>query len=115
MPKLRCDHLLVSPGNGVVSSKRWEAVCDGIEDYARLALLREKLANRRTAAQAEEVAAAKRLRGEDAAGVGGVCVLEHGHTFIRPGDVAKRRAVADPRWNDIQRRRRERAHLLEAL
>lgn len=115
VPKLRYDYLLVYPGNGVVSSKRWEAVRDGIEDYGMLALLREKLANRSASAKAEDVAAAEKLLGEEAARVGGFCVLDHGNTFIRPGDAAKARAVADQRWQEIQRLRRAMARLLEAL
>jgi outer membrane protein assembly factor BamB len=115
VPKLRYDYLLVYPGDGVVSSKRWEAVRDGIEDYSMLALLRQKLEARNAPAKADDVAAVERLLGEEASHVGGFCVMEHGNTLIRPDDLAKRRSVADQRWNEIQRLRRELGRLLEAL
>jgi len=115
VPKLRYDYLLVYPGNGVVSSKRWEAVRDGIEDYALLALLRQKLQDKKSSARPEDVAAAERLLGEEAARVGGFCVLDHANTFIQPGDLTKKRSLADQRWNEIQRLRREVGRLLQAL
>jgi len=115
VPKLRYDYLLVYPGNGVVSSKRWEAVRDGIEDYAMLALLRQKLQAGKTSAKAEDIAAAERLLGEEASRVGGFCTSDNPNAFIQPGDVEKKRRVADQRWNEIQRLRRELGRLLPAL
>ncbi|MCA9437584.1 MAG: DUF4091 domain-containing protein, partial [Candidatus Omnitrophica bacterium] len=38
------DYLLVYPGDGVVTSRRWESVRDGIEDLRAVSLLKKKLA-----------------------------------------------------------------------
>jgi outer membrane protein assembly factor BamB len=115
VPKLRYDYLLVYPGNGVVSSKRWEAVRDGIEDYGMLRLLSQKLAARNAAAKADDVAAANRLLGEEAALVGGFCTVEDDSALLSPGDLPKRRSIEDQRWSTLQRLRRELARLLAAL
>ena len=115
VPSLRYDYLLVYPGNGVVSSKRWEAVRDGIEDYAMIELLSQRLKANTASAKAEDVAAAKRLLGEEASRVGGFCTIEHYSALMDPGDLAKRRRVEDQRWRDIQQIRRELARLLGTL
>jgi hypothetical protein len=115
VPKLRYDYLLVYPGNGVVSSKRWEAVRDGIEDYGMLALLRQRLQANHPSAKAEDVAAAKRLLGEQAARVGSFCTLEDDTALKDAATFDKRRSTEDERWRDIQQLRREIARLLGAL
>jgi len=112
VPKLRYDYLLVYPGHGVVSSKRWEAVRDGIEDYGMLTLLRQKLDSAKASAKADEVAAAKRLLGEEVALVASFCSLEDDRA---PMAIAQRRKIEDQRWSDLQRLRRELARLLSAL
>lgn len=38
------DYLLVYPGKGIVTSRRWEAVRDGVEDLRAVALLRKRTA-----------------------------------------------------------------------
>jgi hypothetical protein len=115
VPRLRYDYLLVYPGNGVVSSKRWEAVRDGIEDYGMLEQLSQKLKAGNASAKADDVAAAKRLLGEAAARVGGFCTLEHYGALMAPDALAKRRGMEDQRWRDIQQLRHELARLLGAL
>jgi hypothetical protein len=115
VPRLRYDYLLVYPGNGVVSSKRWEAVRDGIEDYGMLEQLSQRLKANNALAKADEVAAAKRLLGEAAAAVGGFCTLDDDSAQMDSGDLAKRRGIEDQRWRDIQKLRRELARLLGAL
>ena len=115
VPKLRYDYLLVYPGNGVVSSKRWEAVRDGIEDYGALTLLRQRLTANNPSAKADEIAAAKRLLDEAAARVGGFCVIEEKSPPLTPDALAKRRSFEDQRWRDIQQLRREVARLLGGL
>jgi len=115
VPRLRYDYLLVYPGNGVVSSKRWEAVRDGIEDYGMLMLLSQRLKANNASAKADDVATAKRLLGEQAARVGGFCTMEHYSTPLDPGALATRRSIEDQRWRDIQQLRRELARLLGAL
>ncbi len=115
VPRMRYDYLLVYPGNGVISSKRWEAVRDGIEDYGMLDQLSQKLKAGNASAKADDVAAAKRLLGEAAARVGGFCTLEHYEALLNPDALAKRRNLEDQRWRDIQQLRRELARLLGIL
>lgn len=115
VPRLRYDYLLVYPGNGVVSSKRWEAVRDGIEDYGMLAQLNQKLQANNATAKTEEVAAAKRLLGENAARVSGFCTVEDDTALLAPDELAQRRRLEDQRWQAIQQLRRELARLLGAL
>jgi outer membrane protein assembly factor BamB len=115
VPKLRYDYLLVYPGNGVVSSKRWEAVRDGIEDYGMLALLSQRLKANNASAKADDVAAAEQLLGEQAARVGGFCTVEDDSALRAASALAKRRSTADQRWRDIEQLRRELARLIGAL
>lgn len=104
------------PGDGVVSSKRWEAVRDGIEDYGMLEQLsQKKLKAGNATAKADDVAAAKRLLGEAAARVGGFCMLDYYGALLDPDALAKRRSLEDQRWRDIQQLRRDLARLLGAL
>lgn len=115
VPKLRYDYLLVYPGNGVVSSKRWEAVRDGIEDYGMLTLLRQRLEANSPSAKAEDVVAARRLLGEHAARVGGFCTLDDDTALKDDTAFARRQSTENERWRDIQHLRREVARLLGAL
>ena len=39
------DYLLIYQGDGVVTSKRWEAIRDGIEDYSMMFMLRQAVKN----------------------------------------------------------------------
>lgn len=115
VPRMRYDYLLVYPGYGVVSSKRWEAVRDGIEDYAMLGLLSQRLKAGKPAASPADVSAAKRLLGEQAAGVGGFCTIEDDSLLMDDAAFVKRRITENQRWRDIQQLRRELGRLLEAL
>ncbi|MCC6821706.1 MAG: VCBS repeat-containing protein [Verrucomicrobia subdivision 3 bacterium] len=115
VPRLRYDYLLVYPGNGVVSSKRWEAVRDGIEDYGMLELLSQRLKANNHPAKPDAVAAAKRLLGEQAAQVGGFCTLEDDNALKDAAASANKRTVEDQRWREIQRLRHELARLFDAL
>ena len=115
VPRLRYDYLLVYPGNGVVSSKRWEAVRDGIEDYGMLELLRQRHKANIRPAKPDAVAAAKRLLGEQAAQVGGFCTLEDDNALKDAAASANKRTVEDQRWREIQRLRHELARLFDAL
>lgn len=112
VPQQRYDYLLVYPGQGVVSSKRWEAVRDGIEDYALLAALREKLEAAGGAVLADTRTAAQRLLGEEASRIGGFCSLEDDR---RPMTRAERCRVEDERWQQLQDIRRELARLLTSF
>ena len=114
VPGARYDYLLVYPGNGVVGSKRWEAVRDGIEDYSILAVLKQAVESKKALAKPEDLAAANRLLGEQAAIVAGFCVVDDDNVSS-PGtdENATRSRMEDRQWAEIQRIRGEVAHLLD--
>ena len=112
VPQQRYDYLLVYPGQGVVSSKRWEAVRDGIEDYALLDTLRERLAAAGGSAPAEKLASVRRLLGEEANRIAGFCSVDDDRRHMTAGE---RRRIEDERWDQLQQFRRELARLLGAF
>jgi outer membrane protein assembly factor BamB len=106
------DYEMVYRGDGVVPSKRWEAVRDGVEDFSMLHLLRERAGAAKAAGKAPEaVAEATRLLTEDAAVVGGYC------DWSLPGKdgVSAFRTKVDAEWQTIQEARRTMARLLATL
>ena len=110
------DYDMVYAGYGVVTSKRWEAVRDGIEDYSMLHLLRQKV----EAAEAwgrhpAEVAKARNLLEQDALTIGNYCNWDADGTVPGKSGMAGAREVADRRWQTIQETRRKMAALLSAL
>lgn len=115
LPTLRHDYLLVYPGNGVVSSKRWEAVRDGVEDYSMLAALREIVNQPPPAATPEDLEAARALLDEQAGAVAMFCGLDGDDTLPGSDGLPGVRRVADTRWKKIQSVRRELAALLTRL
>lgn len=115
LPLLRHEYLLIYPGNNVVSSKRWEAVRDGVEDYGLLASLREALNTKGAAASPEDVAAAQRLLTEQASSIAAFCDMYTDETDPDNQGLAGVRKIEDKRWAQIQEIRRELARLLDAL
>jgi hypothetical protein len=109
-PSLRHEYLLIYPGNGVVSSKRWEAVRDGIEDYGMLAALRDAVAARGASVKPETAQAAQKLLGETATAIGKYCAID-----TEPGKdgMPGMRKLNDTQWTATQEARRELARLLE--
>lgn len=106
------DYLMVYQGDGVVSSKRWEAVRDGVEDYAMLHALRDAVAKQR-GAHPETARGAERLLEEGASSIAQFCGLDADGTLPGKGGAAGERAVADRRYAAIQGVRAEIAQLLE--
>lgn len=115
LPSLRHDYLLVYPGNGVVNSKRWEAVRDGVEDYGALAMLRDAVQSKAATAKPEDAAAAKKLLGEEADGIGRFCGLDADGTEPGEDGLPGVRKLEDKRWTRVQEVRRELARLLDAF
>ncbi|MBI5091109.1 MAG: VCBS repeat-containing protein [Candidatus Hydrogenedentes bacterium] len=115
VPRARYDYLLVYPGNGVVASKRWEAVRDGIEDYGALTMLKQAIATKGASAKPEDLEAAKRVIGQQAANVAAFCIVPDKMAPLGADEIAIRSGVADRQWTDIQRVRNEVARLLDAL
>jgi len=104
------DYLLIYHGNGVVSSKRWEAIRDGGEDFNLLRLLQEKMAA--SAPSTEFVRAAKNLLENEAGAVAQFCGLDLDGNLPGAGGFTKQREIADRRWQKIQTVRRQMADLL---
>lgn len=115
LPAVPGEYMLVYPGNGVVSSKRWEAVRDGVEDYGLLAALRDAVNVKGASANPADLEAAKRLLGEQAAAVGGWCVKSTDDIDPDNKGLPEVRRIEDRRWAQVQATRAELARLLEVF
>ena len=115
LPSVPGEYMLVYPGNGIVSSKRWEAVRDGVEDYGLLAALRDAVSAKGTAASPADVEAAKRLLGGQAAEIGGWCVKGTDEIDPENKGLPEVRKIEDRHWAQVQTTRRELARLLEVF
>lgn len=104
------DYLLIYHGDGVVSSKRWEAIRDGGEDFNLLRQLQTKMAS--GAPNPEFVRAAKNLLEKEAGAVAQFCGLDADGNLPGAGGFQKQREIADQRWQKIQSVRRQMAELL---
>jgi outer membrane protein assembly factor BamB len=110
------DYLLIYQGNGVVTSKRWEAVRDGIEDYSMLQQLKDAIENASDKPElAATIEAAKKVLGEDASIIAHFCGLEKAGTKPGIAGLGKVREVEDVRWEKIKDVRRKIAKIFEAL
>ena len=115
-PKERDDYLLIYQGRGVVPSKRWKAVRDGIEDYSMLAVLRDAADAAEQAGRAPDaVAAARTLLTEDATAISQFCGIDDDDTEPGNDGLPRVRGVADKRWEAIQATRRRMAEVLGRL
>lgn len=110
------EYLLIYQGKGVVPSKRWEAVLDGIEDYALLSFLK-KAADTAEAEnrQPEAVKQARRLLGEEAARIAAFCTQQQGPLPPPFTGTAADTLLADEQWAKLQATRREIADKLQTL
>ncbi len=115
LPTLRHDYLMVYPGNGVVSSKRWEAVRDGVEDYSMLSILRDIVNQPPATATPEDLEAARTLLGAEADAVALFCGMDDDDTLPGADGLPGVRRVSDKRWEKIQSVRRELAGVLSRL
>ena len=115
LPTLRHDYLMVYPGNGVVSSKRWEAVRDGVEDYSMLATLRAVLNQPPANAAPEDLEAARTLLSTEADAVALFCGMDDDDTLPGSDGLPGVRRITDRRWEKIQAVRRKLAGLLTRL
>jgi hypothetical protein len=115
-PKGTLDYLMVYQGNGVVPSKRWEAVRDGIEDYDMLVVLREAAEKAKSENRAPEaVAKAEELLGARAFEIARFCGLDEDGTTPGKEGLPGVRNVADKRHAAIQAVRRDIAEFLGQL
>ncbi|MBI5095875.1 MAG: PQQ-binding-like beta-propeller repeat protein [Candidatus Hydrogenedentes bacterium] len=115
LPAISGEYMLVYPGNGVISSKRWEGVRDGVEDYGLLTALQNAVAAKGAAANPADVTAAQRLLGEQAVAIAGFCDMDTDK--LDPGNkgLPGLRRLEDQRWAQVQAAREELARLLEAF
>lgn len=110
-PGIRHDYLLVYPGTDVVTSKRWEAVRDGIEDFTLLDLLTQK-AEEATGALKEEVQTFLKERVD---AIARFCGGDEDGTLPGPEGMPGVRKVTDKRWEALKAARRDMAAYLEQL
>jgi hypothetical protein len=103
------DYALIYEGNGVVTSKRWEAVRDGVEDFSLLHALKtaadraEKTGNHKELVEKTRVILVERP--------GDINEFMNNNQPHRDGlDLARK--IADSRWNTFQKTRSEIATLL---
>ena len=109
------DYLLIYQGDGVVTSKRWEAVRDGIEDYDLLMQLQQAVDEPPAQAPAEAVRAAQNFLRKEAPAIGAYCGLDENGTLPGVDGLAGARRVEDRRWQAIQAARQKMAELLLEL
>ncbi len=110
------DYLMIYQGDGPVSSKRWEAVRDGVEDYAMLHALREATeAAKARGGAPEAVKEAEALLDGGATAIAQFCGLDEHGTEPGKGGAAGGRKLADERFQAIQETRRKIARLMPLL
>jgi outer membrane protein assembly factor BamB len=110
------EHMMIYQGNGVVSSKRWEAVRDGIEDYSMFAALREAAQAAAAAGKAPEaVGEAEALLRERIVVVAKCVDADEPGTSPSLTGFDDVRPIADRIWNDVQTVRADMARLLAIL
>jgi hypothetical protein len=115
LPSIYTEYMLVYPGKEVVSSKRWEAVRDGVEDYGLLAALRDAVDAKGAAADPADLDAAKRLLGEQATAIGELCGLLTDDINPDNKGIPGLRQIEDQHWAQVQAARKELARLLEVF
>ena len=110
------EHQMIYHGKGVVTSKRWEAVRDGVEDYSMFFVLREAARAAKEANRAPEaVKEAESLLTTRIAPIGDCTNTEM--PGISPGWTTPidTRPMADEMWARIQSVRQDVARLIQAL
>ncbi len=115
VPRGGQDYLLIYQGDGVVTSKRWEAVRDGKEDYNILVQLQRSVEHPPRGVTPEVVGSARRLLQEKIPVIAAYCGLEKDGTLPVAEGMAATRRIADRRWHTLQQTRREMATLLEKM
>ena len=110
------EYLMVYQGDGVVPSRRWHAVRDGIEDHAMLTQLRgaadAAAAGGRAGKAVEE---ARLLLDRDAREIARFCGLDEDDEVPGVGGLPQQRRVEDRRWQKITGVREQLFRLLDEL
>ena len=116
MPVGGSDYLLIYQGDGVISSKRWEAVRDGIEDHSMLMQLKnavEKAKDRKDVSKT--IRAAKEFLSKETSVIAQYCGLDKAGTLPGASGLGVVRQVEDVRWKKFIEVRRKLAEYLEIL
>ena len=115
VPRGGQDYLLIYQGDGVVISKRWEAVRDGMEDYDLLQQLQKAVNNPPDGVSSETLKAAKHFLQQDAPAIGAYCGLDQYGTQPGVDGFSGARRLEDERWEAVQKARLKMGELLAAL
>ena len=116
VPRASNEWTMVYGGNGVVTSKRWEAVRDGIEDYSMLSVLRDTLsANNARQKFPDAASTADRVLGEKATAISEYTNFLEWDVKPKPDGHAERRRQSDDQWRSYQSIRAEVAQLLATM
>ena len=106
------DYAMIYEGKGVVTSKRWEAVRDGVEDFALLNALKTATDSiKKTGGNDEFVKEARTILEERASGIGDF--IKNNKPELRGGDYARK--LADARLKKLREIRADIARLLNEL
>lgn len=115
-PRANNEYTMVYGGNGVVSSKRWEAVRDGIEDYSMLALLRDAVkTDKARQKHLDAFRDAECVLGARASAIGEYTRFDEWDAKPGPDGLANRRRESDEQWRSYQTIRADIARLLSML
>jgi hypothetical protein len=114
-PGSGAEYLLIYQGDGVVRSKRWFAIRDGIEDYSMLAELRRAVAESGAGRDVDAVAQANALLGRKASRIGRFCGFDEAGTTPGRHGLPGARRLADEQWEVFRMTRAEMDRLLTAL
>ncbi len=115
-PSDTLDYLLTYQGNSVVSSKRWEAVRDGMEEYSMLAVLKKTVQEiKKENGNSDAVKKAEFILGNGASSIAQFCGLDKDGTTPGRTGLKGVRKLADQRWKAIQTIRKEIAESLDEL
>ncbi|NLP10615.1 PQQ-binding-like beta-propeller repeat protein, partial [bacterium] len=116
MPDGGHDYLLIYSGRGVVSSKRWEAIRDGIEEYGLLVQLQKAVdAAAAKPEAAKAVAAARNILTEQASVLARYCGLDKAGTLPGMDGMAALRTLEDRRHQKITQVRNSMANAFDQL
>jgi hypothetical protein len=111
------DYLLVYPGEGVVTSRRWESVRDGVEDLRALAIIKQLISEKTDDPKASEAVSEARNAVKEA-------VAELGRFCLEPNGTGDLETVGvdwmtfekvDTEWEAYRRHRRNIAEKTQAL
>ncbi|RLD55464.1 MAG: hypothetical protein DRJ05_12905 [Bacteroidetes bacterium] len=112
VPEGTLDYLLTYQGKGVVSSKRWEAIRDGIEDYGILYKLKNTANLSKDNSNLKLLEEVNTLLKDDAFEIARYCGLDEYGMEPGLGGMKELRQIEDARWEKIKQVRRKIAKLL---